>query len=397
MSPSQKGFFQQRPTLWAVVQALIISGGVWASARLAFITIVHQDNGQPLTAIYTLSEDSFLHPRLQQLRRRENLGRCITSGATQFDKIILLRKWVHQQWQTKMPFYYPPWDAVEILDLSRQHHNNGFCAQYAIVFLQACQSMGIHARYLDMPGHFAAEVWSDDYNQWVFMDPTEDVHYEKNGAPLDSSDLCSAYWNHREDGIWKVGSDKRRVKVVRADLEKLRQCALSSKADQLTHPLTILMNGVTRLLKHEADYHRYPLFGRDKFEYMLPELTPKISGAKEEFTGRQKSDDRENFSYRFNQALLFIVKRKATEGLVKVILHPENSPTFENFLLRTDQSNWEALNSSEFFWRLKPGLNHLSVRIRTRFGWLGPVSSATVFYKPNLFALPHSSPPASSL
>ena len=105
-------------------------------------------------------------------------------GKSEFEKIVLLRKWVRDQWEGTSNFYYPPWDAVEILDLARKHGNSPFCAQYGIVFLQCCISLGIPARYVDLPGHFVVEVWSNEYNRWVLMDPTHDIHYEKKGIPV---------------------------------------------------------------------------------------------------------------------------------------------------------------------------------------------------------------------
>ena len=129
-----------------------------------------------------------------------------------FEKIVLLRKWAHSQWKAGPSFYYPPWDAVEILDLARQHHNYGFCAQYGIVFLQACQSLGLHARYVDLPGHFVVGVWSDDYNKWVIMDPYNDIHFEQDGIPMKGRDICTAYWKNVKN-IYKVDSSYKKTKA----------------------------------------------------------------------------------------------------------------------------------------------------------------------------------------
>jgi hypothetical protein len=172
------------------------------------------------------------------------------------------------------------------------------------------------------------------------------------------------------------------------DLKGLNSYAILPNADQLAHPISLIVNGVHRVLGHESDYHRYPLIGRDSVGFSTPELAWKGQYAKEWLPGRPLSDDPHDFSYPFNQAFIFIAKRVSQKGFVKVALFPENSPTFGKFLCCMDEMKWEPLDSNEFFWHLKPGLNHCSVRIVTRFGWLGHPSSLTVFYKPDLMASP---------
>lgn len=168
----------RRIVVWAVTAVAAVLIGWLAQTEILLVT--SEDNGEFPASSYALREDDFHHPRLRLLREREKLDDVVSTAKTQFEKIVLLRGWAHRQWNMGASFYYPPWDAVEILDLARNHGNQGFCAQYAIVFLQACQSMGIHARYVDLPGHFVVAVWSDDFNRWVVMDPTHDLQDRKS-------------------------------------------------------------------------------------------------------------------------------------------------------------------------------------------------------------------------
>ena len=152
--------------------AFVFLGGflIWLW-RQPVMVVTGEENGRWLTSTYRLSEDVPTNPRLELLRRREKLDDVIAPGKTQFEKLVLLRRWVHSQWTySGDPFYYPAWDGVEILDLARKIGNKGFCAQYAVLYLQACQSLGLHARYVELPGHFIVGVWSDDYDRWVLMD-----------------------------------------------------------------------------------------------------------------------------------------------------------------------------------------------------------------------------------
>ncbi len=350
-------------------------------SQMHMILTTHLKNGEFLTANYHIMEEDFFHPRLQLLRSRENLDKVVSTGKTQLEKIILLRHWSHEQWSGgNNNFYYPPWDAVEILDLSRSCHNLAFCAQYAIVFLQACQSLGIHARYIDLPGHFVAAVWSDDYNQWVVMDPTADIHYEKDGIPLKGRALCKAYWKNDVQGIYKVDSNGIKTQITRNELFLYRKYSILLRSDQLTHPVNIVHNGVKKTLLHQPNYHDYPHVGPDSLEIRTDVLAWKQPGASEFFTDREMSDDPDDFRHVENQTLIFIAKQDKSKGLVKIKLEAENSPTFKTFQVNIDHKGWIGSND-KVLWKLHPGFNKLFARILTKYGWQCPESAITLFYK----------------
>src|SRR2546425_2290946 len=218
------------------VLALGLMGWV---AQSEFVLVTSEQNGEFTVSSYTLREDDFNHPRLRLLRGREKLDEVVSGAKTQFEAIRLLRAWTRRQWEPGGSLYYPPWDAVEILDLARKYRNRGFCAQYGIVLLQACQSLGIHARYVDLPGHFVVAVWSDDYNRWVVMDPTNDIHYEREGVPLRGRDLYRGYWTDDLRGIEQVDSKDHSKAITRNDLGNYRLYSIGLLANQLSEPVEV--------------------------------------------------------------------------------------------------------------------------------------------------------------
>lgn len=368
---------------WAVVGILIAVGVV--IAEWPAIIVVKQENGRFLASSYEMPEDSPSSPELLTLRRREHLDDVVASGKTQFEKIVLLRRWTRQQWDTHAPFYYPPWDALEILDLARSHQSRGFCAQYAIVFLQACQAMGIHARYVELPGHFIVGVWSDDYNRWVLMDPLNDVHYEKDGIPLGGVRLLHAYWSKNTAGIEEVKSDGTRREILPDDIKLYREYSIVERANHIAEPVDVKVNhGPMFKLRHLEDYHQYPLIGRDDLALASPYLAWQDKIAAENFTDKPKSGDPDDFGYRFNQTMIFVARRYPNDGRVKLQLYAENSPTFKRFQINADNRGWQSIDMKKISWPLKPGLHRLSARVETASGWLCPPSQLTVFYKPPL-------------
>ncbi len=356
-------------------------------SQITVTTIVDSKNGEFTIARYRFIEEDFNNPRLQLLRKRENLDRIIAPGRNQFEKILLLRKWAHGQWKAGSKFFYPPWDAVEILDLARKYKNNGFCAQYAIVFVQACQSVGIHARYVELAGHFIAAVWSDDYDRWVVMDPTYDLHYEKDGIPLKGRELCDAYWRGRVKGIYRVSSDGTRTPVLKkGDIDNYKIYEIVLKANQLSEPVEANWNGVQTRIMRGPDYKNYPLVTADSVGIVLDFLEWKEDDADQSLGGRTESDDPDDFRYAQNQTIMFFANGR--KNMAKIKLFYENSPTFRTYLVSFDGVNWQETNSDIILWTLKPGLNKLSARVLTKFGWLGNESFIEIFYKPRWITLP---------
>ena len=361
--------------------ALVSLGLAAAAARLEFIWVISTKNGEFAFARYRFFEESAEHPRLRLLRQREKLDQVVAPGKTQFEKLVLLRKWAHGQWQSQdRPFYYPPWDALEILDLVRKHHNYGFCGQYAVVFTQACLALGMHARYVDV-GHFLSEAWSEELNDWVVMDPTNDLHYERDGAPMDGRDLAGAAWRNTTEGIFKVSSDGSRAPVSGDELAGWRHYKIITRNNHLTDPIRIKNRfGVLRPLTVQEDYTRYPLVGRDKVVWEGAGLTwiPSDHIPPGEPADIQLSDDSQDFHFAYNQTFIFLESKNAKTGLVKLKLLAEHAPEFQSFVIN-EQYSVQA--DGEVFLHLKPGLTTLSARVKTKFGWLGPESSIKIVFK----------------
>jgi len=364
------------------VVAAVLTGWV---AQSEIVLVTNEHNGEFSVSSYALREDDFHHPRLQLLRRREKLDEVVSTAETQFEKIILLRAWVRRQWESGGSFYYPPWDAVEILDLARKYGNRGFCAQYAVVFLQACQSLGIHARYVDLSGHFVVAVWSDDYNRWVVMDPTNDIHYEKDGVPMRGRDLHRAYWRDDLREIVQVDSEGNRKTVARNDLSDYRLYSIGLSANQLSEPVDVKSNGSWKTLVPADDYRTYPEIGRDQLVITSKFLAWQSQEAEESFAQRPETRDEDEFRYALNQTVIFLANERLKNRILKVALLSNNSPTFERFLIRSEKStDWVPTTSTTIRWMLHPGINQLSARIETSYGWRGHVSYIRALYKPPL-------------
>jgi transglutaminase-like putative cysteine protease len=142
--------------------------------------------------------DPLDHPRLAQLR--DLIPEEVKSGDSLLDKVHHLATWVASSWEYRssaLGSLYAPWDAETILAWGKaQKGQNGqlpvvMCVHYAIVYITACQSLGIKSRpavftedLRGFHGHFAAETWIPALKKWIFVDPNLDAVFYQNNEPM---------------------------------------------------------------------------------------------------------------------------------------------------------------------------------------------------------------------
>ncbi len=117
----------------------------------------------------------------------------------EWEKFLALRSWVKHTVPFGNPRKDSNWNAVEILTAIATNPGSVFlCDEYAAVFVGACISNGLNARMIYLrnktgKGHFAAEVWSDQQQQWIFMDPLYDFSYCEPTACYSTLDFHNLY------------------------------------------------------------------------------------------------------------------------------------------------------------------------------------------------------------
>src|SRR4030095_624238 len=103
---------------------------------------------------------------------------------SELDVMLRLAQWAcnYWDWPNHITESYPPWDALEILKPHRDGKpTGGFCQQFNVVFLQACESFGLSGRAISISqgrcqeqhqggGHEVVELWSNEWRKWVYVD-----------------------------------------------------------------------------------------------------------------------------------------------------------------------------------------------------------------------------------
>lgn len=198
-------FWVLRPLI-PVQRLLSVTPHVWAA------------NGEPLD--YTLRFDTPDCPQLIELRQEFGLAEVVADAGSDLKRIEALCHWTHARWRHDGDNHPSKDDALTIL--REASDGEGFrCVEYATVFAAAARSLGLPARVLGLmrediataksgAGHVVAEVWSDEFEKWIYVDPQEDVMPLLNGTPLNALELQAELKNPKlelrsRSKIWRDG------------------------------------------------------------------------------------------------------------------------------------------------------------------------------------------------
>jgi hypothetical protein len=107
---------------------------------------------------------------------------------------VVLLDWAHNQFKK---FGRPSVEALGALEILKgiEEGQSFFCVQYAHLYASAAASLGwvdrelALRRHQDPLGggsteHLTTELWCNQHRKWVMMDPTANLHIEKDGIPL---------------------------------------------------------------------------------------------------------------------------------------------------------------------------------------------------------------------
>jgi len=139
---------------------------------------------------------------LNLLRLKYPIDSLIRNAKTDTEKVVNILNWVHRQWKHNGNNEPEKNDAISILEEVKDGKNFR-CVEYGIVVAACLNSVGLKSRVLALKtkdvettksgaGHVAAEVFINDLQKWVFIDPQFDAMPVLNGIPLNAVELQNA-------------------------------------------------------------------------------------------------------------------------------------------------------------------------------------------------------------
>jgi hypothetical protein len=146
--------------------------------------------------------EQFTAPEMNFLR--EQTLPVAENNNDEWQKFLALRSWVKATIPFGNPLRDSNWNAAAILKEARGNRDAAFlCDEHAAVFVTACVSAGLNARMIYLRGetgngHYAAEVWSDQQQKWLYMDPLYDFSYCENNACYSTLELHNLYLKNKK-------------------------------------------------------------------------------------------------------------------------------------------------------------------------------------------------------
>ena len=338
--------------------------------------------------------------RLNELRHRFELDAMVSGAATEFEAQLQLMHWAYKVPLGRLDAYQ--WNYFDLPRLDRdasgrpglpgdyqKRRRDGHCLYCNLALIAACLAMGFPARWVNIStkhtyGHEVAEVWSNEFDKWIFLDATRDyyIYDPDTGIPLNLVEISErlaeimpgpATWEYPIQ--WHLPD----LEMLRAARVAYRQGDNAFSIDDLSGgPEHLMLKGHLQMVRRNDFASRpWPLpwrlssnWGSDLFYCFYSDVFPR----KREYP--QHTRRWQDFSPPLNQTELFL-SETAEPGVLRVDVDTE-TPCFDAFLVQIDRAEWSEQTDPSLEWRLHEGLNQLRLKARNSAGVCGPDSHAAV-------------------
>ena len=356
---------------------------------------------------YKFDYEIYEEPKLHTLRETYGLIKVVAGATSEFEKFVLLRDWLKTQWlHGNICQTIPPFDALVILERVAKGERYQ-CGSYGMAYVQCCLSVGLQARLLAIgkkggaSGHVVTEIWTDQFGKWAVMDPDYNIHYEKNGFPLNALELHNAWLEADCDSIQVVkgkipdpGVEVPENKLLDYYYDfriQLRNDHLSKPHDDDYHPMLHWIDEKTPplLMFHNWIANAKNSGRAEDLYWTLNQVALDIHIHNDCYTAFNEIPVDFSFEKLFN--LLNLSRRYKNLDEIPIHLDEERlkvlrvdldtvTPDFDTFLVKIDDSDWQPKPAS-FIWTLHEGVNLLQAKVRNKFGLEGPISKVRILYR----------------
>jgi hypothetical protein len=319
--------------------------------------------------------DTFSNPKLKELRQRYQLDQVIGPGRDEFERQELLLDWVHHRFKN---FGRPSVETTDALQILKgiEEGQSYFCVQYAHLYASAAASLGwvdrelALRRHQDSPDggsteHLTTEMWSNQYRKWIMMDPTANMHLEKDGVPLNGFEIRQEWFYHGGTNlVFVVGKERKHYRKTDLPIFLGRFAGfgdLTVPADELCKYGFIGYIPNTDLMDSDPDYGRMFI------------VKDKLCEGTQWHNRRNPVNPAVDPYFPINQAAVSLASE---QDRVRVTLQTL-TPNFKTYQARIDDGDWAPVDSS-LLWNVHAGSNRLELRTVNQFGVEGSVSTVEV-------------------
>lgn len=340
--------------------------------------------------------------KLEHWKAKFELDRVVAGAATEFEKQLRLMRWAYEIPIKGLNPYRWSYDDLPVLERDasgrivkdtafreKGRRRTGHCLDCNLTLVGACLAMGYPARWVNIAtmstyGHEVAEVWSNDFDKWIFLDATRDYYIfdPETGIPMSLLEINERLaeiiprpvtW---EDPLKAMIPDAALAKKARVAYRE-GQNAFPVK-DNTQGPELLLFKGhLSLVLRNDFASRGTPVPWRLSSNWGGPLFYGYFAGKfprKREYA--LHTERPQDFAPPLNRTHLTLTETE-TPGILRVDADTE-TPFFRTFLVRIDDGSWAERPASSFAWPLHEGRNTLEVRARNSAGVAGPPSTISV-------------------
>lgn len=313
-------------------------------------------------------------PRLREMREAMGLDAVVAGAGNELEKMIRLRDWVREQfsrldYQKKMDKF----DALTIWKNPRRNPekkknspgNYNPCHFFPLFYSQVMLSMGYIPRvvgitYSGYAFHGFTEIWSNEYHNWISMDPDLNLYYEHKGIPRNMLEVHNARYFHNSN-----------MELIQVMVEPGVQPEESMR-NMLDYHRYIKIGDLRNDWLTNAYFRGHPkrsdlatLFWRDEREKKAWRIYPVTS-------------DKNDMYWTLDQAEIRVQPARCNKGKL-MLAFTTVTPNFSHFVVQVNSVKVEVA-SSFYLWQLQGGENKLTVYPVNSFGVHGIPSKVVVRY-----------------
>ncbi|MFC1608082.1 hypothetical protein ACFL47_08940 [Candidatus Latescibacterota bacterium] len=359
-------------------------------------------NGRIVRGSYPLAYEDLMHPGLKTYRKNHKLDKIIDGASSEFEIMMRLLNWSYRIPVTSEAYSWD-WNKMTRIEKGERgmpllqseydgRRRDAMCLYSNQALVGALLAMGYQARHINihsegMSGHEVTEVWSNEYNKWIYMDATRDYYYfdRETGIPTNLLELH----NRLAEKVPRVETWQRpfaseMAKEVSSQIDiGMRQGNNKVSIEEHGRHLLEIM-GHFRIIPRN-DFLSKPLpvpvhtgntmWGWDGFLNWYDEKFPK-RWEYQMYTNRAA-----DFYEPLNQSEVFLAETDSP-GMLAVEVATFTPGGFDSFLIRVDGGKWIEREEPKWEWALRRGLNRIEVRAKNVRDVLGPVSALSVSYNP---------------
>jgi len=363
------------------------------------LNIIEYKNAEIVRSRYPFRYESYKVPELKKLRKRYRLDEVVAGKKREFDEIVALRNWVRSRWDHGWSFKKiepapASTDALKVLSLAEEGVEF-HCVYYACLFVQCALALGFQARVIDIGkdisgiplsklhletniGHTVPEIWSNEFQKWIIMDPDMNVHYEEKGIPLNACEIRRAWLEKRWKKVRMVQGTPPPAYITKPEKytkewrKEFKVFTRYNVMDYYHHIAVEMRNnwfssgGKTRSLIL-ADSDSPPLL------FQHPDLVLHEVGWTQNVNEMYWTLNQVHIRLNWGGATLM-------QSPVLDVRLETVTPNFSAYLVKIDRGAWTR-RTENFRWKLKKGQNTIQAKTLNKLEREGMTSSLTVLYR----------------